>query len=91
MNAQAAFLKPQEHADRLAESLRLAVEIADEAARSDIESWGVPLADRWFDIAPHDGDDDYERATLIRAAKYLTLRGQLEVDPADVLKVRVKA
>lgn len=34
---------------------RLAVEIADEAARSDIESFCVRQADGWYSTAPHAG------------------------------------
>lgn len=76
--------------DELRDRLVLAQEIADEATRSDIESFGRPLPDGWYDISPHDRNDDYERMTLARAARYLALRNRLEVDPSNVMLVRVR-
>ena len=95
MNNGHALKSLDEHAERLMESIRMALVIADEATRSDIESLGQP--DRqasqkgWYFIDPHEyGRDSYDAMALVRAAKYLTLRDRLETDPTDPQRVRVK-
>lgn len=77
----------------------MALLIADEAARSDIEQFGRPdySVQRekghtdWYFIGAGEAEDAYEASALIRAAKYLTLRDKLETDPADIQRVRIKA
>lgn len=96
MNGNGYTPRPlEEAAARLQETLGMALVIADEAARSDIESLGQPdraAGERgWYYIDPHEyGRDSYDAMTLIRAAKYLTLRDRLETDPTDPQRVRVK-
>jgi hypothetical protein len=86
-----------EAGERLGEQLRLATAIADEAARSDIESFSAPASrpvnqpgrGRWWNVAPREGQDAYEAACIVRAVQYLSLRGRLEVSATDPQVVRV--
>lgn len=63
------------------ETQALAIEIADEAARCDIESHcRVAEADgaTWYTTAGHPDMDEYDWVCVRRAARYLEERGRLE-------------
>lgn len=65
----------------LSKLLSLQREIADEAARSDIESfcaWSGPAPGRWYDTSS--AEDDLA-AIVRRAVCYLELRGLVERHP----------
>lgn len=67
-----------EHAARLGETLRLATELADDVARSDIESFCVSTeldGVDWFDT--HHPDVDFEIGCVAKAVRYLDLRNRL--------------
>lgn len=81
MTGEKRYLTPDEHANRLGDSLRLALEIADEAARADIEGNCVSHTDCghlwWYARAPIDPRDQYVSKTVDRAVRYLDLRNRI--------------
>jgi hypothetical protein len=82
---------PQQQADRLGEQLRLAQEIADDCARSDIESFCVKRSVDgldWFDTAIRFDDSDFARSAVRRAVTYLRLRGRVTSHPTQQALVR---
>ena len=87
------FLSIQDATAKLVNSTPLAHEIAEESAKSDIESfcvWRITddglLPTRWYDIATqlHDG----EREWVNRAVKYLEARGILIRNQQSAMLVR---
>ena len=88
--AMGSIPAPADHAERLADSIRMAVLIADECCKAHVQSYGRPIDDGWYSIAPWMGQEPLHTERLAIAAKYLSLRDQLEVDPVDVLRVRVR-
>jgi hypothetical protein len=84
--------QPDEHAVTLGETLRLGLQIADYASRSDIESMCVPVRfdDKgvtWYDTAKVD-DDEYTRTYVHNACAFLHLRRKLIRHPAHAHLVR---
>jgi hypothetical protein len=87
-------LTPEQHAARMSERLALATDIADEAAASDIESYGVPhtvAGATWYFIGIRPQQDGYEEMTLARAKRYLILRERLEQHATQPHLVRIVA
>lgn len=85
---QAAF---QQRAERMGATLRLAVEIADECARSDIETMCPFQSIRgldWYDLNGMFDDDDATRRLIDKAARYLRMRGRLVQHPTAEHLVR---
>jgi len=84
----------QGRADRLADQVRLAHTIADEAARTDIEEFCVPMSmgnHVWYDTTElqrdtEEGSDVPEYVE--RARTYLHMRGQLVEHPTQPALVR---
>lgn len=95
--AEPRYLTPAEHAERLSESLRLALEIADEAARADIESTCPSHADEghmwWYTRAPigENAVDPYDVRALERAVTYLDLRELIVRHVAVPVLIRFKS
>jgi hypothetical protein len=82
MTDDVRYRTPAQHAERLSESLHLALEIADEAARSDIESLCPSHSDGghlwWFARSPlGEHADPYHVRTIERAVTYLDGRDLL--------------
>lgn len=82
---------PAAHAERLSEQVRLAHDIADEAARTDIEyhcgrmSMGNHV---WYDtLLPRDTESNVP-GDIARAEKYLRMRGRLLQHPVQRSLVR---
>lgn len=77
--------------DRLV--IRLAYEIADEAAWSDIECECIAHADGgtvWYLAKARPGDDAYPCMAIERAVRYLTLRNRLVIHPSQPALVRLR-
>ena len=83
---------PAEHAERLGETLRLAQQIADEAARADIEGWcGFVRIGRvtWYDTDTTATLHGREEAEYVATAvRYLTLRERIAMHPTQPHLVR---
>lgn len=78
-----------EHAERLGETLRLATALADDVARSDIESFCVSAdaeGEEWFDT--HRPDVDFESGCVAKAVRYLDLRHRVIHHPQQPHLVR---
>ena len=79
-------------AERLGETLRLATQIADEAARADIEGWcGFVRIGRitWYDTDTATTLHGREEAEFVATAvRYLTLRERITVHPTQPALVR---
>lgn len=89
MSAADTTSAPQAHADRLGETLRLAIQIADESARADIECECRCERERphsWYDTR-WDGDPEFG-AMLDRSLRYLRLRGRVVTHPTQSHLVR---
>lgn len=72
--------RPAHHAERLGETLRLAIELADDMARSDIESYcsyDQVGPHTWYDTTFATRDSAEVEAGIAKAQRYLTLRGKL--------------
>lgn len=69
---------------------RLAVEIADEAARADIESFCTQPIDGWYSTRLREGGDPCEVAWVQRALRYLTMRHLLTVRVDEPHLVKIK-
>jgi hypothetical protein len=86
---------PAEHAERFSESLRLALEIADEAARSDIESFcaqhGAEGHTWWYTRGAVNAPDSFETRTVERAVRYLDLRELIHRHGTVPVLVRFKS
>ena len=80
---------PADHAHRLGETLRLATELANDKARSDIQSChsGKTNGQDWYDIHPRDSTDGRRAA---RAFRYLEICGQIIRHPVCPEFVRLK-
>lgn len=68
---------------------RLAVEIADEAATNDIESFCPKRPDGWYVTTPREGHTD-EARWVGRAVRYLTMRRKLTVRVDEPHLVKIK-
>jgi len=85
---------PALHAERLAEQVRLAHKIADEAARTDIECHCVPMSMGnyiWYDTAELQSDLDEGSDVpeyVERARRYLRMRGRIVEHPTQAALVR---
>jgi hypothetical protein len=78
-----------EHAKRLGERLRLATELADDVARSDIESYcAIEHADKhdWYDT--HHSDPATDSDAVAKAVRYLDLRNRVTHHPQQPHLVR---
>jgi len=82
---------PEEHAKALTETLRLATELADAAARSDIESQCVAMqigTHVWYDTRLVDGDETDLQDWVDKARTYLQLRNHIRFHPTKPALVR---
>ena len=83
---------PQQHAERLGETLRLATHLADESARADIEVWcSYETVDghSWYDVrsaAERLGPEHGQ--SIATALRYLRLRERVVLHPEHEHLVR---
>lgn len=95
MTDEHRYLTPEQHAERLTERLQLALEIADETARSDIESLCVSHTDEghlwWYARAPVNELDPWTGKAIERAVRYLDMGEQIVHHATVPVLVRFKS